>query len=72
MVEVDAVAMETQLQALQSACELLDELCNEGAGEEGGRESEAGRERGDVERRHRQLMAELARMKDHLNAELSE
>ena len=37
MVEVDAVAMETQLQALQSACELLDELCNEGAGEEGER-----------------------------------
>ena len=76
MIEVDAVAMETQLQALQSACELLDELCSEGSGEGdgggGGRESEAGREKREVEERHRQLMTELGRMKDHLNAELSE
>ena len=63
--------METQLQALRSSCELLDELCGEGVGE-GGRESEAGRERGEVEGRHRQLMAELTRMKELLNAELSE
>ena len=72
MIEVDAVAMEMQLQALQSACELLDELCNEGAGEGGGGESESVREKGEAEGRHRHLMTELARMKEHLNAELSE
>ena len=63
--------METQLQELQSACDLLDELCDSGAGEGGG-ESEGGRERGEVERRHGELMAGLARMKEHLNTELLE
>ena len=60
--------METQLQALNSASDLLSDVC--AAGEGGG--SEAEREREGVEARHRQLMAELGRMKDNLNAELSE
>ena len=69
MVEVEAVAMETQLQALNSACDLLNELC-ESAVEGGG--SEAGRERDEATARHRGLMGEITRMKDNLNTELSE
>lgn len=63
--------METQLQALNSACDLLNELCDsEASTEEGG--SEAGRVRDGTAARHRQLMAGLERLKDSLNAELTE
>ena len=68
VVEVEAVAMETQLHALNSACDLLNELCE--AGTEGG--SEAGREKDAAETRHRTLMEDIGRLKDSLNAELSE
>ena len=67
MIEIDAVAMETQLQALNSACDLLNELC-EGE-EEGG--SEVGRECAEAESRHRGLVGELGRLKDSLNTELA-
>ena len=68
MVEVEAVAMETQLHALNSACDLLNDLCESGT--EGG--SEAGREKEAAEARHRALMEDIGRLKDSLNAELSE
>ena len=75
--------METQLQALRSSCDLLDELCDatgagsdedrEGEGEgEGEGVSDAAREKGEVEARHRQLLVDLARLKELLNAELLE
>ena len=67
MIEVEAVALETPLQALNSACYLLNELCESGEGD-----SEAGRERDATEARHRGLMEEIGRMKENLNAELSE
>ena len=60
--------METQLQALNSACDLLGELCES----ESSGQSEASRERDSVEARHRALMEAVGRMKDSLNAELSE
>ena len=66
------VAMETQLQALNSSCDLLSELCDSGEQGGGGGGGEAGREREEVEARHRGLMRELGRLKDNLNAELSE
>ena len=79
MIEVEAVAMETQLQALRSSCDLLDELCDAtGAGSDEEREgvgegvSDAAREKGEVEARHRQLLVDLARLKELLNAELLE
>ena len=71
MIEVEAVAMETQLQALNSACDLLNELCDTETSTGEGR-SEARKVRDGTEARHRQLVAGLERLKDSLNAELSE
>ena len=72
MAEVECVAMETELQALNSAHDLWSEAwqSEEGGGGEG--ENEALREKEAVEQRHRALVDQLQRLKEALNAELSE
>ena len=68
MVEIEAVAMEAQLHALNSAYDLLTEFCESGM--EGA--SEAQRKRDETIGKHRRLLGDIAIMEESLITAISE